>query len=375
MRCPLKKILAMSLLSIGLATAANAAFIDESSANPFSSNTRVKILGAVESKVIHGFAQDLNLIDAVRQITPSGYQVRLLGDQQVGNRKVSWRGGKDWAQVLRDMIAAESGVSALIDADSKVVVISNEEINDADVAGRTVSAVSTTTGSVLGRTDSLNDLRSAVPTLNKAGSPKVSAAALEHVNASIANPRVIVERGSAPVEIPDVRGQGVSIPVGVALTAVIPQEFQILTPSDVSLSVPVSWQGGRAWRTVLNEVLLQAQLTAHIDWDSRSVSIERSMPTVTKNALEGHLDDLGHRQWEIYAGESMRDTLARWGSAMNWQIAWEAETDYMINAGATLDGSFKDAVEQVIRAVNSSGNTIIRATFYRNNVVRVYREE
>jgi len=121
--------------------------------------------------------------------------------------------------------------------------------------------------------------------------------------------------------------------------------------------------------------LLQAQLTAHIDWDSRSVSIERSMPTVTKNALEGHLDDLGQRQWEIYAGESMRDTLARWGSAMNWQIAWEAETDYMINAGATLDGSFKDAVEQVIRAVNSSGNTIIRATFYRNNVVRVYREE
>lgn len=194
MRCPLKKILAMSLLSIGLATAANAAFIDESSANPFSSNTRVKILGAVESKVIHGFAQDLNLIDAVRQISPAGYQVRLLGDQQVGNRKVSWRGGKDWSQILRDMIAAETGISMLIDAESKVVVISNEEIIDADVAGRTVSAVNTTTSTVMRRADSLNDLRSSVPTLNKAGSPKVSAAALEHVNASIANPRVIVER-------------------------------------------------------------------------------------------------------------------------------------------------------------------------------------
>ena len=97
-------------------TAANAAFIDESSANPFSSNTRVKILGAVESKVIHGFAQDLNLSDAVRQITPSGYQVRLLGDQQVGNRKVSWRGGKDWAQVLRDMIAADRNGVAINEA-------------------------------------------------------------------------------------------------------------------------------------------------------------------------------------------------------------------------------------------------------------------
>lgn len=133
MRCPLKKILAMSILSIGIVTTSHSAFIDESSANPFSTNARLKIRGDFEDKVIYGFAQDMNLADAAQQIAPAGFHVRFHGVQEADTRKVSWQGGKGWSQVLREMLSSNPDLSALIDGNSKLVVIATNDAPEDDI--------------------------------------------------------------------------------------------------------------------------------------------------------------------------------------------------------------------------------------------------
>ncbi|MBR8130755.1 pili assembly chaperone [Burkholderia ambifaria] len=75
------------------------------------------------------------------------------------------------------------------------------------------------------------------------------------------------------------------------------------------------------------------------------------------------------RTWRIELSDrTMRAALARWAHIAGWQLVWEAPGDFAIDAQASVDGTFDDALRSVVGALAHS-NAPIQAILYRGNKV------
>lgn len=73
--------------------------------------------------------------------------------------------------------------------------------------------------------------------------------------------------------------------------------------------------------------------------------------------------------WEIApADKTLNFTLARWTAMAGWQLLWELPVDYAVEARTTLNGSFEQAVEMVVRSMETA-EIPIKAIFYKGNRV------
>ena len=122
------------------ATTSYAAFVNESTDNPFETTTQIKIFGATNAKgfdSIRGMGRDQPLSEAVTQIVPKTYTVRTVGIERWYGLPVTWKGGKEWPDVLREALAATPEIIAEIEADSKVMTLRAR--NDSKAAEKTVT--------------------------------------------------------------------------------------------------------------------------------------------------------------------------------------------------------------------------------------------
>lgn len=75
-------------------------------------------------------------------------------------------------------------------------------------------------------------------------------------------------------------------------------------------------------------------------------------------------------KWEIHSGEKIEEAFKRWSATTPWHLIWDGP-DIASRVHVRLDGSFEEALQEVVTALNRSGSSI-RAYFYRkNNVLRV----
>ncbi|MEC5215860.1 hypothetical protein RCH09_000794 [Actimicrobium sp. GrIS 1.19] len=75
------------------------------------------------------------------------------------------------------------------------------------------------------------------------------------------------------------------------------------------------------------------------------------------------------RTWATAATDrTVQNTLARWAMAAGWQMVWELPQDFSVEAAASVDGSFEDAVTAVMQSLQS-GETPVTAIFYDGNRV------
>ena len=72
--------------------------------------------------VVKGFGKDVSILLALKQVTPAGWQAKKSGQVDV-MKTISWKGGRPWTEVLRD-VAAEGRVNVLVDWDAKTLVVS-----------------------------------------------------------------------------------------------------------------------------------------------------------------------------------------------------------------------------------------------------------
>lgn len=85
-----------------------------------------RVVGKVVTSEVVGFARNVPLKDAVRQVIPSGYSVQVgNGTNGLMDKRVYWNGGRQWTDVLSDMVAPITELSVEIDANSKVVSFSS----------------------------------------------------------------------------------------------------------------------------------------------------------------------------------------------------------------------------------------------------------
>ena len=113
------------LLSLMTALPVSAAFIEEGATGEF------RVVGKVDQSVqAVGMGRKVVLRDAVRQIVPSDYSVQFgPGFDALATKRVSWRGGRPWTEVLSDSLATSPEVSVVIDGAARVVTLSASSEN------------------------------------------------------------------------------------------------------------------------------------------------------------------------------------------------------------------------------------------------------
>lgn len=77
---------------------------------------------------LKGFAKDLPMIAVLKQITPNEWVVKKAKGRSLDLQKsVSWTGGKNWVETLKDVSEANN-IEALVNWDKKEVILAEVEI-------------------------------------------------------------------------------------------------------------------------------------------------------------------------------------------------------------------------------------------------------
>lgn len=109
------------LLALAVVTAlpAAAAFIEEVGSAEF------RVVGKVDQSVnAVGLGRKVLLRDAVRQIVPAEYSLQFgQGMDSLATKRVSWKGGRAWTDVLAESLATVPEVSVEIDGNARLVTL------------------------------------------------------------------------------------------------------------------------------------------------------------------------------------------------------------------------------------------------------------
>lgn len=79
-------------------------------------------------------------------------------------------------------------------------------------------------------------------------------------------------------------------------------------------------------------------------------------------------------RFSVAEGDELRSVLEKWGSAAGWTVKWDSQFHYPIEASATFDGDFIEAVSALVRAM-SEARPVITVDFYKGNKVVVVKNE
>jgi hypothetical protein len=188
-----------------------------------------------------------------------------------------------------------------------------------------------------------------------------------------ARPAASIERSSSPVSITGfapikksvIGGMGRDMPIISAIEQIVPKDYTLIS-GDMG-NTKVSWQGGLDWTDVLSSVVSSANVSALIDTDKRTITIQRKYD---KNGKGNVAKQEPVETWTIKSGSTLREALTSWAEQSGWQMSWEVN-DLVAGADVSVSGKFDTAVGMVVEALNRSGAGI-RAIFYdANHVLRI----
>lgn len=73
--------------------------------------------------------------------------------------------------------------------------------------------------------------------------------------------------------------------------------------------------------------------------------------------------------WKIYLNDKViSNTLERWAEEGGYQLVWKSQHDFEITSEATVNGSMRDAFNQVLLSFVDT-STPIKAVWYKNKVI------
>gem|GEM_PF-1809683 len=79
-------------------------------------------------------------------------------------------------------------------------------------------------------------------------------------------------------------------------------------------------------------------------------------------------------EWTVeLADHTFRQTLLRWTRIANWQLVWEVERDFAIDAQVTLNGNFLQALDQAMTSLRDTDFPVQARINPDTRVVRVVR--
>ncbi len=133
---------------------------------------------------------------------------------------------------------------------------------------------------------------------------------------------------------------------------------KIATPD---YEVPV-YKSGINKKRLLDELMSSA-------YDAyEEVTGKRWYPRQTITGVSSRDPLLNPNWWQVYAGQTLQSTLAKWGARAGWRVVWKSSYEYPIEANAVFIGDFPKAVGRVLASFEKK-RSAIHAVFYKNRVV------
>ena len=89
----------------------------------------LRVIGkmAQEEKAV-GMGRNVTVREAVRQVVPMEYSVRINPSaDSLADKRVSWKGGRPWTEVLADVVGSVPSLSAEVDIPARLVTLSASE--------------------------------------------------------------------------------------------------------------------------------------------------------------------------------------------------------------------------------------------------------
>ena len=78
----------------------------------------------------------------------------------------------------------------------------------------------------------------------------------------------------------------------------------------------------------------------------------------------------GENVWPVFAGSTLEDILMEWGDKAGWEVVWNSDYSYPIEASAEFKGSFIEVTSKLVNTISKSAPPI-KANFYKGNNVLV----
>ncbi len=197
---------------------------------------------------------------------------------------------------------------------------------------------------------------------------------------------------------PEIVGFGTDLPLALALRQVVPAQYSFSFADGVNPGYRVSWNGGRPWNEVLNDMVSPLNLSAQIH--SKIVSIKKSGDNMSALAPQDHKPQAGEirrsnitdpgetpgdqnfggfkmedpatsekaamkeettmpesgslKTWEAKQGDSLKTILSGWSKKAGAELIWNASHDYTLDSNVMTNGTFGSAVKILFASAVSS---------------------
>lgn len=123
--------------------------------------------------------------------------------------------------------------------------------------------------------------------------------------------------------------------------------------------------------------LFAVSISAHADADANANSRDPvagpDIETHDWPRLVGAMTQEPALRWDLAQGESLREQLTAWTDDAGWTLVWRSPWDYPVAAPAHFEGSFVEAVTELMVQMNASGSTL-GAKLMRGNRVLLITE-
>lgn len=265
--------------------------------------------------MVEGFANDVPLTVALRQILPRGVMYSVADNVDVGTQ-VSWTGGRSWQAALDEML----GSVGLQSVYSQNMVV---------VQKAATMAPATQTGAIKLREPLDNN-------------PVV-------IGSSAAEPAPIVydpNIENPPIDLANAPAHTLRAPIADSAAPIVkPYEVTSLDPD---MAAPQQ-----------NPQVLPAQpamgALQPLDSPATMAAQESLIASDAESAAFNSNAATPNGPWHATAGQTLHEILSEWAQKANIELNWLSEYDYPVQASMTFDGNFEDAVRTLLGGfVNAS---------------------
>jgi hypothetical protein len=170
-------------------------------------------------------------------------------------------------------------------------------------------------------------------------------------------------------------GFGKGMPLPIALSQIVPSDYSLIYAEGVDVSQDVSWEGGKPWNQVLDSMLAPKNLTAAISGKTvqimpaatRHSSLEMfSSDEMISSALYGVESadvspfvkvvnyDTTIKTWTAPRNTTLREVLESWSQEAGVQMHWRADYDYPLESDVSLQGTFDEVVEILLKGFSEA---------------------
>ena len=113
-----------------------------------------------------------------------------------------------------------------------------------------------------------------------------------------------------------------------------------------------------------------------LEWVRSSRPVLKSLqPEQAVNPVVQSLPDSGAPQvWSIeLADKRLSPALQRWAGVAGWLLVWEADRDFLLDAGLNIEGDFLHAIEVTMRALADTDYPLQASANPATRVLRISR--